>query len=67
MSIDPRGIFRTVKKVEATPSVVLVSFEECDHVGKMNQSRPNAHRVGDETRCYQCGVEARKAAGEYVA
>lgn len=60
MNIDPRGIMRTVKAVDVTSRSVLVYYVECDHVGEMNPSRPNAHKVGDDCRCYHCGIEARK-------
>lgn len=56
MTNDPRGPIRTIKEVDLNSGgIVLIKFVECDHVGeRINHFH---YRVGDETRCFQCGKE----------
>jgi hypothetical protein len=50
---DPRGPFRTVAAVEATPQVYRVTFAECGHVGL--KTRHFAAPVsGERVRCHDC-------------
>lgn len=54
--IDPRGILRTVAKVEEPNGQAFVTFC-CGHRG---QFAPHFHyRIGDEMRCFRCGQVAR--------
>lgn len=64
-AIDPRGIVRTITKVEEDPhgAPTLVT-RDCGHVGEM--ASHFHYKVGSQQHCYQCGVEARATGGRDV-
>lgn len=60
VSTDPRGPLRTVKAVESTPEVHLVTFEECEHTAQLTRHAWTS--PGDRWRCFHCGPHGQ--AGE---
>lgn len=57
--VDPRGPFRTVERVEQTPSANRTTFRECGHVSDLNPSMAPA-KPGEQVRCFQCGPHGRR-------
>lgn len=54
---DPRGPVRTLATVDPRTDGTLVTFEECDHTGRRNQTM--TYRVGDRDRCFECRIVER--------